>query len=65
MILVVDACAEPFERRGLDWDLTSLPVPADVLVYTRTELESMLSEGTRFATVVANETEWLYDREEE
>jgi len=26
---------EPFERCALTWDLTRLPVPAQLLVYTR------------------------------
>jgi Leucyl-tRNA synthetase, editing domain/tRNA synthetases class I (M) len=29
--------ADPFERRGAAWDITDLPAPADVVVYTESE----------------------------
>lgn len=30
LIAVVDNTSEPFERRALNWDLTNLPVPAEM-----------------------------------
>jgi hypothetical protein len=36
-VAVVRESDQPFERRAADWDLTSLPVPAEVLVYAEGE----------------------------
>ena len=40
MVVVADSPL-PFERRAARFDATGLPVPADLLVYTRTEWESL------------------------
>ena len=45
VVIVVAASDEPFERRALRWDVTELPVPADVLVYTEHEWESLPQQG--------------------
>ena len=37
VVVILEHAAEPFERRAARWDATRLPVPADVLVYTRAE----------------------------
>lgn len=37
LVVVVGDSAEPFERRAVAWDATALPVPADLVVYTRAE----------------------------
>lgn len=37
VVVIVDDSPEPFERRAARWDVTRLPVPADLLVYTRAE----------------------------
>jgi hypothetical protein len=42
--------------------LTGLPVPADLLVYTREEWERLQAEGGRFARTVAREAMWLFPR---
>jgi len=59
---VVDSSDKPFERRSVDWDMSGLPVPADLLVYTREEWERLHREGGRFAAVLVRETQWLYQR---
>ena len=41
MVMIVDDSPEPFERRAVRWDATRLPVPAEVLVYTRAEWERL------------------------
>ncbi|MDO8665500.1 MAG: nucleotidyltransferase domain-containing protein [Gemmatimonadales bacterium] len=41
VVMIVDDSPEPFERRAARWDATRLPVPADVLVYTRAEWERL------------------------
>jgi predicted nucleotidyltransferase len=58
VILVVEKSDEPFEKRGIAWDTTDLPVQADLLVYTRTEFEAIPPES-RFGRVVREEAVWL------
>jgi hypothetical protein len=59
LLAVVEASAEPFERRALSWDLLPLPVPAEILVYTKAEWERLCRGGGRFASVLAAEAKWL------
>lgn len=59
LVAVVERSDAAFERRALAWDLADLPVPAEILVYTREEWERMQREGGRFARVLEQETRWL------
>jgi predicted nucleotidyltransferase len=59
LIAVVERSDQPFERRALDWDLLKLPVPAEILIYTREEWERLSKEGRRFARTVEREALWL------
>lgn len=59
LVAVVESSAEPFERRALAWDLLSLPVPAEILVYTREEWDRLSRAGTRFARTLEREACWL------
>jgi hypothetical protein len=63
VVIVVDGTATPFERRATGWDATSLPVPADVLVYTADEWEC-LAEGSPMARAMRREARWVWQREE-
>ena len=55
--------ARPFAERALDWNLDDLPVPAEILVYTRDEWARLRAEGGRFARVVEDEAIWLSSRD--
>ena len=59
LIAVVESSSEPFERRALAWDLNTLPVPAELLVYTRLEWERLQQQGGRFARTLKEEARWL------
>lgn len=59
LIAVVESSPDPFERRALSWDLSSLPVPAELLVYTRAEWERLQEQGGRFARTLQQEARWL------
>jgi predicted nucleotidyltransferase len=61
VIVIVDAADQPFERRPVSWDLTGLPVPADVLVYTEDEWRS-LDPRSRFHETLTREVIWVCDR---
>ena len=62
LVAVVESSPEPFERRALDWELTALPVPADLLVYTLAEWRALLARGGRFADVISGETAWVLEK---
>ena len=64
VIIIVDRSAAPFETRAAQWDATDLPVPVDVLVYTKDEWESLPQQG-RFHSVVMQEAVWVLNRPEE
>ena len=61
VIIIVVAARLPFERRGMEWDLTELPVPADVLVYTEEEWNRGAG-GARLHDTVAREGVWVLER---
>ncbi len=62
ILVVVSNSKEPFLRRALTFDITSLPVPADLLVYTQEEIEKL--KDTRFyRQVLQKEVVWLYEGE--
>jgi len=59
VIIIVRESSTPFIRRPAQWDLTRLPVPADVLVYTESEWRSLAESGIRFARVARDEVVWV------
>ncbi|MGI8424394.1 MAG: nucleotidyltransferase domain-containing protein [Chloroflexota bacterium] len=59
VIILVAYEDQPFARRAGRWDLTHLPVPVDVLVYSLDEWESLRGRG-RFGLKLQDETIWLY-----
>lgn len=61
IVMVVERSDEPFERRSARWDTTRLPVPADLLVYTREEWER-LSRTRAFHRRVKQEAVWVHRR---
>jgi uncharacterized protein len=61
LVAVVAFAARPFGERALDWDLTELPVPAEILVYTAPEWARVLQNQDRFACVMNNEVVWVIE----
>jgi len=61
LVIVVERSDQPFERRAAKWDMIELPVPADVLIYTEEEWQS-LGLKRRFSQTVMKETVWVYVR---
>ena len=64
LVAIVESSPRPFERRALDWNLSPLPLPAEILVYTQEEWDRIQSEGSRFARTLAEETVWIWKRPE-
>ena len=59
LVAVVTRSPLPFIERARDWKTETLPVPADLLVYTVEEWEALRVGASRFARVLAIETVWL------
>lgn len=57
LIIIVENSKQPFEKRSIEWNVTELPVPADVLVYTKEEWNSL--RKTRFHQTVMREAVWV------
>lgn len=62
MILVIADSDERFDSRAARWDLTPLPVPADVLVYTVAEWKGLVDRDDRFGRMLVEDTVWILDR---
>lgn len=63
LVVVVEASGEPFWRRPAGWDITKLPVPADLIVYTIEEWCSF-DRQTQMYRTLTEETVWVYIRED-
>ena len=59
IIMIVKRTTLPKERRAIPYSTESLPVPADLLVYTLDEWESLSASESRFSQVLSRETVWL------
>lgn len=64
LIVVLESSPLPFEHRGLEWDVTHLPVPAEIVVYTEAEWEQ-LGGASGFRRVVESEAIWLYPADQQ
>ena len=64
VILVVSHSDRPFIERAVDYPASRLPVPADLLIYTRDEFDELLRRGDRFSRMIARETVWVLVRDE-
>lgn len=64
LVLVVREATLPFAERGRLYDASTLPVPADLLVYTQAEFDQLTREDNerRMGAVLAREAVWLYER---
>jgi hypothetical protein len=62
LVAVVATSERPFIERGRQWDVTDLPVPAEILVYTEAEWREIVNRGDRFATVMSTEVVWILPR---
>lgn len=63
ILILVSHSEQPFEQRSSEWDTCTLPVPADVLVYTIEEWQRLPRES-RFYQSVTREARWVFERTE-
>jgi predicted nucleotidyltransferase len=62
LVIVVESSEQPVERRSVEWDATLLPVPVDILVYTKDEWQKLPRQG-RFYQTMEREAVWVYVKE--
>lgn len=60
LVAVVNASDVPFERRPVDWKTETLPVPAEILIYTQQEWSDLQGRETKFAEMLNTETVWIF-----
>jgi predicted nucleotidyltransferase len=60
IVVIVPASHDAWERRA--WDLSGLPVPADLLIYTQAEWDRLSRGEGRFARVLTHEVVWVLER---
>ncbi|MBN2559526.1 MAG: nucleotidyltransferase domain-containing protein [Phycisphaerae bacterium] len=61
VVILLATCSLPFEQRSAEWDVTHLPVPADVLVYTEDEWDALAGRGA-LSRRMTEEAVWVYMR---
>ena len=59
LIIVVKQSTEPFERRNIRFDTLTLPVAADLLVYTIEEFRAVLCQRGQFGRKLREATVWI------
>lgn len=59
LVVVLEEVAEPFWSRGRRFDVTGLPVPADLMVFGREEWTDRLAREDRFAATARREAVWV------
>jgi len=59
LVAIVAMSDRAFVDRGREWDLTTLPVPAEILVHTAAEWETLQATGGHMARALAEETVWI------
>lgn len=60
LVAVVSDSRRAFAERALDFDTTTLPVPAELVVYTDAEWREIEQRRDRFAERLRAETVWVY-----
>ena len=60
LVVIVTGTQQRFEQRAIEWDMTGLPVPADLLIYTQSEWDRL---SGRIAETLLRETVWVHARE--
>lgn len=61
LIAIVESSPSPFERRALEWETSTLPVPVELVIYTREEWDRLSCEAGRFFRAVDREAVWLVE----
>ena len=59
VVVITEGELPPIGERARGWDTGSIPVPVDLLLYSRGEWSALLDRSPRMAEVVSREAVWL------
>ncbi|MCL6472929.1 MAG: nucleotidyltransferase domain-containing protein [Firmicutes bacterium] len=59
LLIIVGKSEQPFVKRAAEFDVTDLPVPTDVLVYTEKEWQGLDKQG-KFCQTLKREAIWVH-----
>ena len=62
IVAVIATSAKSFTERLPEWDVTHLPVPTDILVYTEKEWQRLPQTQPKFFATLTRETVWVFER---
>ena len=60
VLMIVEQSERPFWERALEFDTLSLPVPAEVVVYSRDEWQGAAAETSGFFHAIRRDAVWVY-----
>jgi predicted nucleotidyltransferase len=60
ILVIVEQSKRPFWERALEFDTLSLPVPAEVVVYTVDEWQAATVERSGFLHTIRGDAVWVY-----
>ncbi len=60
LIVIVEDSKAPFGKRGTEWDLSILPVPVDLLIYTLEEWNKLSKDLSYFMKRLREEVKWVF-----
>ena len=63
-IVIVKDSKAPFGKRGTEWDLSMLPVPVDLLIYTLDEWKKLNKEPSHFIKRLSEEVKWIFMKDD-
>ena len=64
LIVIVEDSKAPFGKRGTEWDLSMLPVPVDLLIYTLDEWKKLNKEPSHFIKRLSEEVKWIFMKDD-
>lgn len=60
LIVIVEDSKAPFGKRGTEWDLSILPVPVDLMIYTLEEWNKLNKDLSYFMKRLREEVKWVF-----
>ena len=59
LLVILRESKTPYLERGMEFDLTGFPVPAELIIYTQAEWEHMRKESGCLVQIIEDEGVWL------
>jgi len=62
IIMILEESRLPFEQRSVEFDTTLLPVPVDLIIYTKREWEKIREENSPFYRCIDRDIVWIFNK---